>query len=361
VPFREGLAEARAAAGQHEKAVADAEAAIALEPESGRLHALRGEIRAEWALAEPARMIELLDAALSDFDKAIALDGRSVRSLTGRARTRTVRGGIERSEARVREAIEDADRAVAIDAGDPEAWKVRGSAWLMMATLDPSQADAFARAAEDFRRSAQMVPGHAETWTLRVEALRGAAAAARARGVDPSPLYAEGSEAAERAVDLAPRSFQAWMLAGELWMDKVGWIGSGGAIRAPLEKAVACYDRAAELEPKSFPALRQLARSRLVLAMVVRGEGGDPEVLLKGAVEAAEAALAIRADAVLVLRRGEAIYWLGDRRAARGEDARDEFRRALPVLEAASAVPQLADAGLRAKIERCKEYLRDHR
>jgi len=361
VPFREGLAEARAAAGLHEKAVADAEAAIALEPEAGRLHALRGEIRAEWAMAAPARMIELLDAALADFDRAIAIDGRRVRSLSGRARTRTVRGAIERSEARVREAIDDADRAVAIDAGDPEAWKVRGSAWLMLATIDPSQADAFARAAEDFRRSARMVPGHAETWTLRVEALRGAAAAARSRGVDPSPLYAEGAEAAERAVDLDPRSFQAWMLAGELWMDQVGWIGSGGAIRGPLEKAVACYGRAAELERKSFSAWRQLARSRLALAMVVRGEGGDTEALLKGAVEAAEAALAIRADGVLVLRRGEAIYWLGDRRAARGEDARDEFRRSLPVLEAAAAVPQLADAALKAKIDRCKEYLREHR
>jgi tetratricopeptide (TPR) repeat protein/predicted Ser/Thr protein kinase len=303
-------AEVKAETGDARGALADADAAIALEmkargPGSVRdlscAHATRGE-----ALAYLGSASEAIDA----FSKAIELDRKNEAALRGRGALHTDRAELDAADT-------DLTAALALDARDAAAWKLRGR--------ERAQRLQLADAVADFARAIALDPADVEAWTDRGHALLQAGDApgafsdfSKAIELDPASarpyllrgkghniMKESGAAIADlsKALERDPACADAWNergVAREATGDLDGaiadlskaielapknafhWANRGHAKsrKGDVDESIADYDRAIKLEPKNASFRGDRGSARLAV--------GDPTGAIKDLSKAVE-------------------------------------------------------------------------
>ena len=118
--------------GDLTRAIASYDEAIKLKPTWAEAYLQRGFAR---------RMNGKLDEAINDFDKAAALDARTTRNNRSVAEAYTNRGQIRRNRLDVDNAIQDFDKAINIYGDDSQAYFDRGQARLLNEDFSGAIAD----------------------------------------------------------------------------------------------------------------------------------------------------------------------------------------------------------------------------
>lgn len=154
--------------GDNDRAIADLDQAIQLDPKNSRAFDLRGELflvkgdpglalqEYDRAVAANPKDFEAFNQrgnfylrvdrpveAVADYDKALALNGRSVSVYTNRGAAYGAQGQLDR-------AIADLNKAISLDAKFPAAYDSRGLAYTAQHDYD--------RAAKDFDTALQLAP-----------------------------------------------------------------------------------------------------------------------------------------------------------------------------------------------------------
>ncbi|MFJ6833154.1 tetratricopeptide repeat protein [Streptomyces sp. NPDC091209] len=204
--------------GAYERALAEFDRAIGLDPGQARAYRSRGMTRAESGD---------YPAGIADLDRALALDPDDGRSYAVRGEYHRVLGAYDA-------ALADLDRGIALDPARDFAWASRGATRLSRGDLDAALAD--------LGRALELKPDYG--WALARRAR-----VWRALGEDARQMAD-----LDRAVALQPD--WAW-----------GACERGDALRAAGRhaEALAAYDRAVELDPAyaSAYASRAVSRSEL--------------------------------------------------------------------------------------------------
>lgn len=198
-----GRARAYLGLGQADKALEDANRAVALKQDDASLHELRAEIKLEMAVD-----------AVTDLDAAIKLEPKRASALRLRARAHIWRArGSGKPEADIERAIEDATRAAELEPKSPAALVIRGHARLvLLGTSD--DAGILAKALADFDRAVEIDARYVDAYLGRAEAWWCFAAVRQSKGEDPAKGCQSSIRDSTRALELNPRSTQALILRG---------------------------------------------------------------------------------------------------------------------------------------------------
>lgn len=199
-PAFAGRARAHAGLGQFDKALEDANRAVALNQDDPASLETRAEIK----------MMAGQDDAVMDLDKAIKLDARRPSSWRLRAEFWLRRLDFER-------AIADATKAVEIDAS-PLSLLVRGRIRLAVAEHEDARgeeaASTFAKAITDFDAAIARDARSAEAFVSRAEAWAAVARHLLSRNKDAADSWRRCQADADEALRLHPQSWRARLVRG---------------------------------------------------------------------------------------------------------------------------------------------------
>jgi len=326
-------AECHALDRSFDAALEDFERALALDPANAGLYAARGQT---------LRILGRLEDALRDYDRAIQLAPRSETAIASR-------GVILRRLGRLEEAVADLTRAIALRPSDDWAVAHRGETYRMMGR--------YRLAISDFTEAIRLDPTYEFAYASRALALRRLGhhrdeLADLDRAIELNPEYEWAyahrgvTHRAAGSHDLAIADFTR---AIELYPDFAWALANRGVAyrqRGRYAEALADLGRALELAPANSWArtnrgvtLRQIGRYRDALADLDQAVsehsqdawalGNRAETLrLLGREEEAVAdfdrALALRSSAWALARRGEC-----HRRLGHAGEAGEDFERAL--------------------------------
>lgn len=228
-----GRARAHLGLDQLDKALDDANRAVALVQDAS-LYELRAEIKLRLAV-DP----------VGDLDTALKLEPKRAPALRLRCRAYTWRArGNPKPDHDIQRAIEDATLAAELEPKSAAALILRGHARLvLLGTSD--DAGILAKALSDFDRAIEVDPKSVDAYLGRAEAWWIFASVRQSKGEDPSKGCQSSIGDATRALELNPKSTQALILRGHarvLSGDKTG--------------AIADYEAALKLDPRLEGSLR---------------------------------------------------------------------------------------------------------
>jgi len=220
-------------------AVADLDEALRRAPFSAA-ELPRGRIRVKWARHDRSRgadTAELLDAAVADFGLMAARPDLRRRALVERAHAHLERAYASRADPSPHwaAALDDVDAALSADEGNAEAWCLRGDVLVERAARLKS-APTFAEAVAAFEKAVERSPRASFYW-----ARLGFARALLAMLSPPEaakPIAERAVADATRAIELAPRWFEAWSRRGHVHK-----------FARRYDAAIADFEKAAELNP----------------------------------------------------------------------------------------------------------------
>lgn len=243
---------------------------------------------------------------------------------------------------------------------DPELWRSR--ARLLATAADRAgrrgagQSELLAEAQAALERAAAAAPSSPEIAnSLGTLSYRQALLAVR-QGMDPGPALERAIGALTRAGELATRSAGAHTNLGSalvLQAERQAKVDAAAAQQS-LERAVAAFDRALEVDPQRPAFLNNRGNAFLTRAEISIDQGEDPRPALEQAVASYGRALEVRPGySLAAFNLAWAHRLAADEILHRGGDAREDLARAR-VAVAASREADPADAStaaLEARIE----------
>ncbi len=322
------------------------------------------------------------DAAEADYSRVIGLARGRDDAWMGRGQLRTVRGRFEA-------ALADLDEAVKLRPSKAEHWQRRGEAWMRWGMKGGDALECFRRAEEDFVEAERLDASQAGSagvlhvnwghWLMNA-------------GQDPIPQFRKAVAAFDRALKVQPRNAEALAYRAQ---SKANW---GLAVRRssgdPAELyqgALDDYSAAIAIEPRpdTFARRGELRVNRAISTQRTTDPSDEYSKAIEDYAEAGrrrpgESAWAVgsanargawlvwlwqnqrRDEAKRV--HGEAVAWAEGVRVESAEfawrmgichQAVEEWAKALKAYEEAVRLDARVEPGLRAKIQYCREKLRN--
>ncbi len=190
---------------------------------------------------------------------------------------------------------------------------------------------------------------------------------AASAGHDPTPLFDQAREAADRALALVPRSMLGLSARASIAIGRAEWQGNAGRDpRAAAAEGFADLDAALALAPSNGLLYVNRGGLRSTLAFAVSRMGGDPREAFAQSIADFDAAIRCMPDLVeAYASRGGTWLGLAEWQAGHGLDPREAFTKAID--DAGVAVtrkPSLASgwatrSNARRQLGKAKEQLGD--
>ncbi len=333
-----------------ERAVAACGRALRIDTDRADVHELLSNLYWRWADLVNDRGGEpgpFLAKAIAEAERAIALDPESVAALSTRGGALTVaalgelaRGGDPRPT--LVRAVESFEAAIALDPGAVLAHDDLGYAWERLARyemgigLDPRPS--LDRAVAAFSRAIELDPRYANAHNNTGIALWRRAVYELRAGGDPLASLDQALAALDAAVALNPGYAYAFANRGLVGRTLAHYRLERGEDPLPaVDRARGDLERALALNSQIFWAYPELAAAELLAARWAMRSGVDPEPHLDAAEAAAERGLAANPrNAVAYQGAAEVQRWR----------AEDRLRRRLPVADEVAAGRRLAARAL---------------
>jgi tetratricopeptide (TPR) repeat protein len=340
-------------------AIADADAAAALDPDSVQILLLRSDARCRLAGISGAEADDLYQRAEDDATRAIALSPAANEPRIYRAMVRIDRGSTLSESAKdplasYRGALEDLDAVLARDRRSEAAWRRKGMVLVNLANhaagtggdAEPLYRDALAALGQ----AIELDPSRADNWLHRAAAASNLAATRRARGGDPVAMNRQAVADCGEAIRLCPAWTDPWMRRGTAWLSLALHEGRTGTDpTASYDAAERDFTRATELDRASWRPLMLRGRLRANRAAQVDAVRGDPASHFEGARADLEESLRRHPSEDALLGLGDLMANWGLHDSRKGRDPAGRYRAAIELLDRAIVLNPSRDESWQAR------------
>ena len=254
------------------EALAACDRALVVDPDSGAAHRQASAILADIAEAEAWQGKDprpALDRAVSEADAAIALDPRDDQALSNRGGAWNVRGGFYEAKHGIdprpsyAKAIESFERSIAIR---PRAGTLTylGQAHNFVGVWEANHGGDplphWQRAVENHERATALAPHWASPHINMGAVLGSRAAYEMSHGVDPRPSIAAAVAHHTKAIELNPSNPKPLSNLANAWARRALWERTHGVdCRASVDEAIRTYEKARAMKPDDGDTYDNLA------------------------------------------------------------------------------------------------------
>jgi tetratricopeptide (TPR) repeat protein len=259
----------------YREAVADYEAAAAVErPQRAQTLADLGITRLNYAshLAElGGRAKVAFEAAMADFDRALALDGRLASAWAGRAQTRTVLAVVGQNADGFRKAIDDATQAVTVDARPAAGWSARASARRQLGDLriqlaPDEAAELYREAVKDADEAIRRAPGDLAALFERAASRDHLGLTMHMRNEDAADEYEAAVKDYRAILKAAPGRLDVLMMHGAACANLGGWLERrGGDAEGAYREGIASFEAVLKVQPAHAQVKQHLESTKAAL------------------------------------------------------------------------------------------------